>query len=237
MNQLIYGIIYKTTNFKNGKYYIGQTIRVNNSHYYGSGIWLNRALRKYGLSAFEKEVIDEAYSQKELNEKEMYWIAALSAQDKNIGYNLASGGSGGATFTGRRHSKETRKKMSESHKGRKISPKTRAKISAKNSGKNHPCFGRRKEKHPMWGKIGENNPNFGSKRSLETRIKMSKDRKGKNIGKNNPAAKQIKCFETGRVFWTIREAAKYFDVSTASISNWIKDKITKEKIGYTLIFV
>jgi hypothetical protein len=91
-NESTSGIIYKTTNLIDGKIYVGQTTRKDHSNYYGSGIWIARALEKYGLSAFEKEIICECFNKKELNEKEIFWIASLSATDHNVGYNIDNGG-------------------------------------------------------------------------------------------------------------------------------------------------
>ena len=114
-NESITGIIYKTTNLINGKIYIGQTIRSNYSNYYGSGKLVNYAIDKYGLSAFEKEILCECFNRKELNEKEIYWIANLSACNLNIGYNIADGGKGGFTTS---HTKKTRKIISLKNSGR-----------------------------------------------------------------------------------------------------------------------
>ena len=67
-----YGIIYKTTCIPTGKIYVGQTVRnINNSNYIGSGKLILKAIKKYSLSAFEKEILEECYSQEELDEKEM----------------------------------------------------------------------------------------------------------------------------------------------------------------------
>ena len=38
----------------------------------------------------------------------------------------------------------------------------------------------------MFGLRGKDNPNFGLKRSEETRNKISESHKGKNLGKDNP---------------------------------------------------
>lgn len=69
-------------------------------------------------------------------------------------------------------------------------------MSERMSGKGSPLFGRR----------GEMSPNFGSKRSDETRHKLSilaKSRKNKN-----PNRKRIVCIDTGEVFDSICDASK-----------------------------
>lgn len=50
--------IYKTTNLLNGMFYIGkhQTEDPNDS-YLGSGVYLKRAIAKYGKCNFKKEVL------------------------------------------------------------------------------------------------------------------------------------------------------------------------------------
>lgn len=83
--------IYKITNLINGKIYIGQT-HYDKKDYYGSGVLISEAINKYGLDNFSKEYIDEASNQKELDEKEKFWIKELQSQDKKIGYNIADGG-------------------------------------------------------------------------------------------------------------------------------------------------
>ncbi len=62
-------IIYKTVNKINGKFYIGQD-SFNNPNYLGSGKIFLKALKKYGKESFEKEIIDTAETDLELDEKE-----------------------------------------------------------------------------------------------------------------------------------------------------------------------
>jgi len=63
-----------------------------------------------------------------------------------------------------------------------LSEKTKRKIGNKQLG----------EKNHMFGKRGIKNPNFGKKRSEDTRLKIKKAVKGKLIGKNNPSSKHGK---------------------------------------------
>lgn len=89
-------IIYKTTNNINGKIYVGKDEK-NNPEYYGSGLLLNRAIKKYGKNNFTKEILEVCKSREELNEREIFWIKELNATID--GYNIALGGSGGDTYT------------------------------------------------------------------------------------------------------------------------------------------
>lgn len=91
INEDIEMIIYKTTNLVNGKIYVGQS-KYNNPNYLGSGTRLALAINKYGKENFKKEIIEECNTPDELNEREKYWIKELKSQDRNIGYNITSGG-------------------------------------------------------------------------------------------------------------------------------------------------
>jgi len=63
------------------------------------------------------------------------------------------------------------------------------------------------ERHPMHGLKGVANPNYGSKRTSEAKIKMS-EKARLRIGEKNPRAKKIICKETGEVFGSISLAKK-----------------------------
>ena len=86
-------LIYKVTNLINKKFYIGQEKNFNPS-YLGSGILISKAIKKYGIENFIKEILENGISTKQiLDEREIFWIEFLDA--KNFGYNIASGGQGG----------------------------------------------------------------------------------------------------------------------------------------------
>ena len=104
-------IIYKTVNLVNGKIYIGQDSN-NNSEYLGSGLLLNRAIEKYGIENFEKNILEQCNTRDELNEREKYWIKKLGSLDREIGYNISTGGSGGDNFTNNPNKEEIREKLS-----------------------------------------------------------------------------------------------------------------------------
>lgn len=87
-------IIYKTTNLINGKYYIGKDEK-NNPEYLGSGKILKQSISKHGVTNFKKEILEACKTKEELNEREVYWINALSAT--TLGYNITDGGTGGRT--------------------------------------------------------------------------------------------------------------------------------------------
>ena len=131
---MAYGVIYKITNQINGKSYVGQTTTSLSqrmaSHRYADSV-IGNAIRKYGWENFSVEVLEECDTKEELNEREIFWIAALNCKTPN-GYNRSDGGDGP---TGYVCSDETRAKLSAAGKGKKKSPEHRAKIGAGNRGK------------------------------------------------------------------------------------------------------
>lgn len=95
----INGIIYKTTNIANGMWYIGKDEK-NNPNYLGSGVYLSRAIAKYGKDNFIKEIIDSADTSVELALLEAKYIEQYNATSDVMSYNIATGGVGGNTLAG-----------------------------------------------------------------------------------------------------------------------------------------
>jgi group I intron endonuclease len=125
-----YGYIYITRNLINGKRYIGQHKSKDwDCKYYGSGKYLKNAIKKYGIENFTCFPLVWAWSKEELNKLEIDYIAHYKPE-----YNIAKGGQGGDLgpevnkiisekckgnkngHFGKRHSEETKKKLSEFHK-------------------------------------------------------------------------------------------------------------------------
>ena len=125
-------IIYKITNTKNQKIYIGkhQTLNVDDS-YFGSGITLEKAIKKYGKKWFTKEVLYIFDNEFEMNEKEKE-IVNEQFISTNQTYNLGIGGEGGPHFKGKKHTEKTKKRLSEIAKKRIVSDETKKKISEGN---------------------------------------------------------------------------------------------------------
>ena len=90
--------IYKITNLINNKIYIGKDT-TSDSNYFGSGLLIKRAIEKYGIENFKKEILDETNDYEDLSIKEKYWINYLNSTDLNIGYNISKGGDGGDTLS------------------------------------------------------------------------------------------------------------------------------------------
>jgi hypothetical protein len=108
-------LIYETTNLVDGKKYIGKhaTNKIDDD-YLGSGIYLKRAIRKYGKENFSKKILFECISEKEMNDKEIQLIND-GIVNGTMYYNLAYGGQGGVIVLKKDHPlyEETCKKISQ----------------------------------------------------------------------------------------------------------------------------
>lgn len=133
--------IYLIKNNLNNKYYVGQTTQSRVERRWQSHCHLKKnlknpplislAISKYGKENFTFTVIAVCSSQSELDELEKKYINEYNSLAPN-GYNLMDGGVTGCVFNdetlqkmskaklGKSLSKETKKKMSDSHKSRCI---------------------------------------------------------------------------------------------------------------------
>ena len=130
-----YGYIYITSNWVNGKKYVGQKRGPEFiPEYLGSGVNIKLAVKKHGRNVFTVTVLSWAYSREDLNSLEKKLI---SEYRQNFGrrmlYNCAEGGQGAGY-----HTPETKKKISARgkgrpswNKGRSVPPEVREKIRAK----------------------------------------------------------------------------------------------------------
>lgn len=90
----------------------------------GRGSYIHAAIRKYGVDEFRIKNVFSFGSESDAYKAEEMCVRFLRADKKGIGFNITSGGLGGRSV-----SAATREKMSKSALGRKHSIETRKKIS------------------------------------------------------------------------------------------------------------
>jgi group I intron endonuclease len=178
-------IVYVLDNKVNGKVYVGQTIHPlsirwsqhkHNAFIRKLNYPLYTAIRKYGPDAFDVIEIGQAEDQNHLDEMEKAVIDIFNSMDRTKGYNLTAGGQGVRA----KPSIETRLKMGRSRKGKKHSEETRKKMSLAllgnkrgtgNKGSRGWHWSEEDRKRMSEQRRGEKNGNFGRKHSEETKQK------------------------------------------------------------------
>lgn len=85
----MFGYVYKTTDLLNGKIYIGQHSKQKFDKYYiGSGRKLLLRLKEIGRKNFKTEILEWCETQKELCDREVYWIKYYDSINPDVGYNI-----------------------------------------------------------------------------------------------------------------------------------------------------
>ncbi len=126
--------VYKTINLINQKYYIGKHSSIDpNDEYLGSGKALQRAIKKYGIANFKKEVFHLYEHEIDAYNKERELLEELNGVNDPLCYNLCYGGVG--FWKGAKHSNESKKKMSDSSKGQVVSEEHKEKLRLFHTGK------------------------------------------------------------------------------------------------------
>jgi group I intron endonuclease len=234
----VIGYIYKITNIVNEKIYIGQRKRdyEKDKKYFGSGKIIRQAIKKYGISNFKKELLEECISTEELNLREKYWIKELNSLSP-IGYNISIGGHFGDTFTNNPNKEETREKQSKLKFGqtKENSDRVRKMSDTKKlqPGPNlNKKFTEEHIKNLSLSHLGKKN-NLGFKHTEETKAKMSLKKKGKKLSEkhilhikesykegskdrgNNPMALKILVVGNNKIYSCKKEAMEDLNIKTS----------------------
>lgn len=169
--------VYVHTNKINGKKYVGITSRNPEDRWdYGCGyrgqVYFYRAIQKYGWDNFKHEVLLTNETKEYACAAEKCLIKAYASNNPKYGYNLSSGGEGGAT--GIPWSEERRKALSDKLKGRTFSDEWRAKISESRIGTH---LSEETKKKLSEQRQGELNNFYGKHHSEESKRIMSEKAK------------------------------------------------------------
>lgn len=221
-------IIYKITNIKNGRVYVGQTVgslgkRWNEHSTSMKNSPLYNAFRKYGKENFKIETICSALSPEHLNSLEQHFIKYFNSFHPD-GYNLTSGGD--SAYTRSEHSRD---KQRSAMLGHTVSVETRAKISKTLTGRPGIRKGAVLSAETRQ-KISE--IQIGRKASEETKAKM----KASKLGGKAYNSKPVMCIETGIVYGSTGEAARALNLQQTSISAICLGK-RKSTGGFTFKFI
>ena len=237
--------IYLTTNLITNEKYIGKHHGELNDSYLGSGIILQRAIKKYGKQNFKREILYISKDNEENNLKEVEFITKYNAIEDKTFYNLAPGRDGGDIFhslplerrkeikaatkirnsgekngmSGKHHSEETKEKLRQIDKSYTQTDEYRQNMSKLKS--------------------GEGNGMYGKKHTEESKKKMSEAKIGKKVGKENSNAKKISAYKDEnmtilvKTFDTMQDALIWIGTKPTNYSGISKRiKINKPYKGY-----
>lgn len=134
--------IYIHTSKITGKSYVGYTLTKKTAERRwlehcknadeGSDCVFHKAIRKYGKEEWLHEILQQQVNSEDVLEVEKFWIKEKRSHCSESGYNMTFGGDG---CVGLAISKETKAKMSQSHKGKKISDAAKEKLREKATGR------------------------------------------------------------------------------------------------------
>ena len=168
VDSILFYTTYKITNNINGKIYIGchKTEDIDDG-YMGSGKLIKRAIIKYGLENFSKDILATFESEEQMFDEEMNLISKIDPE-----YNLHPGGNGGFSYINQNKLNNKDKNyngVSSRMMGHKMLPQTKKALLE--SHKNRP-----RELYQTF---------LGKSHSSETKQKMSDAKKGKGTGESN----------------------------------------------------
>ena len=172
-----YHFIYKTTDTRNGNFYIGMHSTENlKDGYVGSGTRLKHLIYKHGKEIFNMEILEFLPNRESLKKREIEIVNSdLLLEEKCM--NLKPGGYGG--FNNKEHMMKVSKAGNKEFLEKMQDDEYRKEFSKKLSDANKKQFldGRR-EKIYFYNWSGKTH-------SQETKKKLSETRKGTGVGENN----------------------------------------------------
>lgn len=230
--------VYKHTS-PSGKVYIGITCqelrkRFMNGKGYKQCPRMANAIKRYGWDNFKHEILFEGLTKEEAEKKEIELIQKYKSNDKRFGYNIENGGNTSGT-----HSEETKRKISQGNLGKVVSEESIQKMREAHKGKQmgelNPFYGRKhteecKNQHSEFMK--GNQYNKGNHHSDEFKKRKSIQMHEKYKDGGNPRCKRIIHYDDFgniiKIYPSLREVAREFNHSTATIYKWVHSTDNKE---------
>jgi group I intron endonuclease len=205
--------IYKITS-PNGRIYIGQSIDIERRfRFYKQMNCKNQpilysSLKKYGVDTHIFEVI-ETCDESVLDTRERYWQEHYNVLNGGLNCNLTE-----TSDKPKRHSEETKRKISESNKGKVFSDESKQKMS------------QTKKKTSL----GKGNTFYGKKHSDEFKQYRSEVRS--NGG--NPNAKIVLNLENGIFYECAKDAAYVSNNNYNNFKGWLSG-LYRNKTSFTYV--
>ena len=217
-----------------------------------------RAIKKYGWDGFEHIIFAQGISEQEAKRMEIALIALYKTnctkyKQPSYGYNMTDGGDGSV---GRMMSDETKRKLSNKLKGKfigennpfygkKHTEETRKKMSEKDSGrtpinKGIPMSDEQKKKISLalqgnviseYTRQRVSETHRGVPRTETTKQKISTTRKGKYVGAQSSRARSVYCIELHEIFWGATAAKDKYNISKNTICEVCNGSQTKKSAG------
>ena len=202
----------------NDKKYVGITCQNPESRWgskgqgYKTQVLFYRAIQKYGWDNIKHTIVVDNLTYSIAIELEKLYIAKLQTNNPIYGYNNTTGGEGIEGYkltpeqietrrtnsTGRKHTLEARKRMSEKQKGRVVSDETKKKLSDSHKGKqahNKGVHMSEEQKHKLsLAKMGKKGTHT-QPHSEETKRRISEKQKGKVISQETREKLRQKALE------------------------------------------
>ena len=184
-------------------------IRWENGKGYKRHPYFYNAILKYGWDNISHEILIDGLSKEQAELEEKRLISEYKSSDSRYGYNMTFGGESGLKITddvkekiskklieyykdenvrlncsishlGKKHTDETKKKMSESHKAM-MTDEIKSRISEANRGRKYP-------------------DRLGHPQSEESKRKISETKRGKHFGGTGRTPKPVVCVDTGNAY-------------------------------------
>ena len=216
--------VYKHTNIKNNKVYIGITKqnpkrRWQNGYGYIDNDYFYNAIKKYGWKSFTHEILYDELSKEDAQQKEIELIAYYKSDNRQYGYNISKGGETGSENLIKRIGKDNHKsrrirvidaKTNELLKVYNSQTEASIELNIKRQGITKNCLGQSKT---YKGYIFEyDDCNY---------IKPKKCERGKH---QNHKTTKVKCIDDNKIFNSIKEASEYYGIRPNNIAGCLCEK-------------
>jgi group I intron endonuclease len=239
--------IYKISNITNGKIYIGSAVNIYhriNCHIRDlkkneNSKFLQRAWNKYQHEGFQFEVLEFCNEEDCIKREQHYLDTVLFAQEyissnksdkrfRRLGYNICPIAGSTKHFS---HSEETKRKVSQTHKGRKQTKEHKEKVAFYSIGERNGMYGRNHDGESRLrmsiNSSGEKNGMYGKTHSEEVRKNISEGHKKKVLAVNI-------YYGVFTEFNSVGEAATAFGCKNAAL---ISKKLSDKKVFKNHLFI